>query len=143
MTCLPDVNVWLALTVAEHLHHRAAIAWYEQFSDDCIAWARITQMGFLRLLTNPRVMGKDALTGIKAWKLYDDWCQDPRVIWAAEPDDLDVCWRKATASGRSGPNFWTDAYLAAFASAAGFTLVTFDRSLAGAKHVAVQFLTPR
>ncbi len=143
MTCLPDVNVWLALTIAEHLLHRAAIAWYEQLSDDCIAWARITQMGFLRLLTNPKVMGKDALTAIEAWKLYDDWCQDPRVIWVVEPDDLDVSWRKSTASGRSGPNFWTDAYLAAFASAAGFTLVTFDRSLARAKHVAVQFLTPR
>jgi predicted nucleic acid-binding protein len=36
-------------------------------------------------------------------------------------------WRDATRHSPSGPNFWTDAYLAAFATAAGYTVVTFDR----------------
>jgi predicted nucleic acid-binding protein len=30
---------------------------------------------------------------------------------------------------RCSPKLWTDAYLAAFASVAGLTLVTFDRAL--------------
>jgi predicted nucleic acid-binding protein len=32
-------------------------------------------------------------------------------------------------------NWWTDTYLAAFAHAAGFTLVTFDAQLAARKNV--------
>jgi len=36
-----------------------------------------------------------------------------------------VGWRGLTTNGIVGHNFWTDAYLAAFAEAAGFTLVTF------------------
>src|ERR1035438_8689919 len=129
MTCLPDVNVWLALTVAEHAHHRAAVAWYEGRSFAQLTWVRVTQMGFLRLLTNSKVMGKDVLTAAAAWRICDRWSEDPRVIWSAEPPGLDVHWRNATHSDRSGANFWTDAYLAAFAVAAGFRLVTFGRGL--------------
>ena len=142
MTCLPDVHVWIALTIAEHIHHRAARAWYEQNPYDAIAWARITQMGFLRLLTNPKVMGRDALTSAGAWAIWDDWSRDPHVISVAEPYGMEDAWRGLTSSSRTGPNYWTDAYLAAFSLAAGFTLVTFDRSLARTKDVSVEFLKP-
>jgi predicted nucleic acid-binding protein len=52
MTYLPDVNVWLALTLASHAQHRAATAWLEEVADETLAFCRVTQMGFLRLLTN-------------------------------------------------------------------------------------------
>ena len=38
--------------------------------------------------------------------------------------------RQLMRSFRSGPNAWTDAYLGAFAKAAGLTLVTMDRGFA-------------
>lgn len=135
MTCLPDVNVWLALTVAEHVHHRAALGWYERSSRAQLTWVRVTQMGFLRLLTNPKVMGKDVLAAAAAWRIWNRWSEDPRVIWSVEPPSLDIHWRKATHSARTGANFWTDAYLCAFAAAAGFGLVTFDRGMARTKDI--------
>jgi predicted nucleic acid-binding protein len=46
MTCLPDVNVWLALTVAEHVHHAAATQWFETLEREQIAFCRVTQTGF-------------------------------------------------------------------------------------------------
>src|SRR5271157_4636857 len=111
MTCLPDVHVWVALTVAEHVHHRPAVHWHEQSAYDAMAWTRVTQMGFLRLLTNPKVMGKDVLTAARAWKVYDDWRRTSGVVWAAEPDHLDPGWRRASVAGQSERNIWTDAYL--------------------------------
>ncbi len=46
----------------------------------------------------------------------------------------------ALAIEKHGSNWWTDTYLAAFASAAGFTLVTFDAQLAARKNVSAHLL---
>jgi hypothetical protein len=127
MTCLPDVNVWVALAVAEHVHHRAAKAWFDAAQHDSISFCRVTQMGFLRLLTNPRVMAEDALTPARAWSALDGFYEDSRILFAAEPAGLEGAWRALTKPRPAGANYWTDAYLAAFASAAGHALVTFDR----------------
>ncbi|MGD0497217.1 MAG: TA system VapC family ribonuclease toxin [Bryobacteraceae bacterium] len=128
MTCLPDVNVWIALVVEQHIHHAAARRWFEEAQDDSLAFCRVTQTGFMSLLTNPRVMAEDALTPSRAWQLLDMFYEDSRILFAAEPPGLEASWRVLTKARVPGANFWTDAYLAAFASAAGHTLVTFDRS---------------
>jgi predicted nucleic acid-binding protein len=62
MTYLPDVNLWIAFRVAEHVGHKAAMEWMKAAGSDTIALCRVTQMGFLRLLTNSRVMAGDVLT---------------------------------------------------------------------------------
>ena len=56
MTYLPDVNVWIALAVSGQVHHRTASVWLEEAGDEIITFCRVTQLGFLRLLTNQRVM---------------------------------------------------------------------------------------
>jgi hypothetical protein len=128
MTCLPDVNVWVALAVAEHVHHKPAREWFETVLGDTLAFCRVTQMGLLRLLTNPRVMAGDALTAARAWDLLEAFYSDSRILFAAEPPGLECAWRAATRQRhRAGPNFWTGAYLAAFASTAGHQLVSFDQ----------------
>jgi uncharacterized protein len=127
MTCLPDINVWVALAVAEHVHHQVARRWFEASVHDMVAFCRVTQMGFLRLLTNPHVMAGDALTAGRAWNLLDAFCEDTRITFSPEPPGLEASWRAWTQQQRRGPNYWTDAYLGAFASTAGHTLVTFDR----------------
>jgi toxin-antitoxin system PIN domain toxin len=127
MTCLPDVNVWVALAVAEHIHHRAAKLWFDAVQSESIAFCRVTQMGLLRLLSNPRAMAEDALTPARAWRVMDAFCEDSRILYAAEPQGLEASWRVLTRPRAPGANFWTDAYLAAFASAGGYTLVTFDK----------------
>jgi len=140
MTFFPDVNVWLALAVAEHTHAARAQNWAEQASGDWLVLNRITQMGLLRLLTNPSVMGRDALTGADAWRVADGLLEHENVRLVKEPDGLERSWRDLTPPGRVGPNFWTDAYLAAFARATGFTLATFDRGFSKHRDTPVKIL---
>ena len=52
MTYLPDVNVWIALAADKHIHHSVARSWFTKVQDEKLAFCRITQLAFLRLLTN-------------------------------------------------------------------------------------------
>jgi len=126
MSYFPDVNIWVAIAAHGHSHHRLAKAWFDSIDEE-IVLSRITQMGFLRLLTNPKVMGDEVLPAEHAWRLLDRLLSDDRIVFAAEPPGLQAAWRLLTAKHQSGPNFWTDTYLAAFASAASLNLVTLDR----------------
>jgi predicted nucleic acid-binding protein len=87
-------------------------------------------------------MGADVLTAAKAWAINDDLCRDVRVILASEPPGLETVWREATKHLHSGPNFWTDAYLAAFAEAGDYTIVTCDRGFRRHRRVSVRLLAP-
>jgi uncharacterized protein len=127
---LADVNVWLALASAGHIHHASARDWFEDEQTASVAFCRVTQTGLLRLLTNSRVMGANVLTARLAWGVYDRFASDGRVVYAVEPPGLEAQWRKVTHSARGGPNFWTDAYLTGFSAMAEVTLVTFDKALA-------------
>lgn len=140
MTYLADVNVWLALAVVDHIHHAPAVDWFHEPGGHAINFCRITQKGFLRLLTNPRVMGGDVLTASQAWKEYDTLRNNSRIGFEDEPLALEDFWRAQTAGQHSGPNFWTDAYLAAFAAATGLTIVSFDRQFTRRKNVSVRLL---
>jgi uncharacterized protein len=63
---LLDVNVWLALTFDSHVHHPAAKTWFDGLADELCLFCRISQQGFLRLSTNPKVFGSHALTMAEA-----------------------------------------------------------------------------
>lgn len=140
MTYLPDVNVWIALAVAEHVHHAQATAWAEAAASDLVAFCRVTQMGFLRLLTNRQVMGGNELTAARAWSLLDSFYQDAGIVFLKEPAGLEAQWRALTKHSQAGSKVWTDAYLAAFAGAAEHTLVTFDAGFRRYKHARIQVL---
>jgi toxin-antitoxin system PIN domain toxin len=129
MTFLPDVNVWLALAVDGHPHHAAAKSWLDAHPSDALAFCRVTEMGLLRLLTNPKVMRSDALSPAAAWRVRDAFFADDRVTFLAEPPGFDALWRRVSASRQAAPNFWTDAYLLAFSRHAGIRLATFDRHI--------------
>jgi toxin-antitoxin system PIN domain toxin len=123
---LPDINVWLAFSVADHAHHsRARHYWYEE-SGDRLAFCRVTALGFLRLATNTAVMAGKPLTVLEAWQAYGDFRRLPEVVLATEPEDCEA-WLGEWAQGeRPTPRQWTDAYLAAFARSGGLRLVSFD-----------------
>jgi hypothetical protein len=140
MTYLADVNVWLAWTLYDHIHHTAALNWFLESAPDGIVFCRVTQMGFLRLLTNPKAMSDVPLKAAEAWRLFDDVIALDRVGFSEEPAGLEEGWRKAIPSYASGPNSWTDAYLGAFAKAAGFTVVTFDKAFAKRLGVSARLL---
>jgi hypothetical protein len=97
-------------------------------------------MGLLRLLTNRHVLRGDAFSPDRAWASYEKFMDDSRISRVEEPAGLDRHWRASTMQERQGSNWWTDTYLAAFADAAGFTLVTFDVQLASRRNVSTRLL---
>jgi|SRR5450432_4155195 toxin-antitoxin system PIN domain toxin len=129
MTFLPDVNVWLALASQRHVHAVRCSEWLDSEAPDGAVFCRVTQMGLLRLLANATVMGDDVLTSRGAWRAYRNILADERIGFAPEPMALEDHWRKLTSLDRPAPKLWTDAYLSAFARAAGLRLVTLDRAI--------------
>jgi uncharacterized protein len=123
---LVDVGVWLAAIWGRHVHQAVAAEWFGSETDD-IAFCRVTQMGLLRLLTNPAIMGDDAIDRSQAWRTYDQLWADERVLWADEPAELDAVWRAISARDDKSHKLWSDDYLAAFAQASDATLITLDR----------------
>jgi hypothetical protein len=128
MRYLVDVNVWVALSLPGHVHHAEARDWFgDPDMHSRLFFCRVTQHGFLRLLTNSKVMGSNVLSAAGAWRYYDLLMYDDRVGFASEPPELERMWRGITRQPHSRPNLWTDAYLLGFARAAGLGIVTFDR----------------
>jgi toxin-antitoxin system PIN domain toxin len=127
---LVDVGVWLAAVWGRHVHYPVASDWFNRQTDDLV-FCRVTQMGLLKLLSNPAIMGEDAVDRSQAWRLFDQVWADERVLWADEPDELDAVWRAISARDDKSHKLWTDDYLAAFAQAADLRLATLDRKLPG------------
>ena len=136
------MNVWLALASVGHIHHTTALEWFEESPGSRLHFCRVTQQALLRLLTNARVMGTNVLPASDAWALYDNLCADARAVFLPEPPALEELWRHTSLKQGASANFWTDAYLAAFAEAAHLTLVTFDQDLARRHGSRVRLLNP-
>ena len=128
----PDVNVWVALTCGRHVHHLIASDWLQSLDVDVrLSFCRVTQLGFLRLLTMDAVMGDEVCTQVEAWAVYDRLLKNDNITALEEPPDLDRRFRALTRSRQASPKAWGDAYLAAFAETSQITLVTFDRAFRG------------
>jgi toxin-antitoxin system PIN domain toxin len=130
----PDLNVWVGLSVSEHIQHGDSWRRFKELPGDCtLLFSRYTQLGLLRLLTNTAVMGDYTHTVQSGWTVYDRWLRDPRIQLHPEPRGVDSAFRQITASfaSETASKWIGDCYLLAFASEAGATLVTFDKALAG------------
>ena len=125
---IPDVNVWLAASWSRHTSHGVAREWMEDEQED-LAFCRVSQMAFLRLLTNPAIIREDALTRRRAWEVFDALIADPRIRMLAEPQGLEPLWVAFSKRDDRNHLLWTDDYLAAFAQASDAELVTFDKAL--------------
>jgi toxin-antitoxin system PIN domain toxin len=120
---LPDLNVWFALLVPEHPFHASALRYWSEAEDPVLV--RVTALGLLRLLTNPKAMDGKPLGVEEAWRVYRELREASGVPLAEEPPGLDGAL-EAFLPGLP-PRLWTDAYLAAFALTGGYRLVSFDR----------------
>lgn len=128
----PDVNVWLALSDRAHAHNDQAWTWLRNLpAATQLVLCRYTQLGLLRLLTNPAVMGPATLSVREAWAVNDRWIKDPRVAFHPEPLTLDASFREAATAlaARNSSGWIGDCYLLAHAKECGATLVTFDKAL--------------
>jgi uncharacterized protein len=128
---LCDSNVWLALALSKHVHQPIARSWFHGVvGREAVLFCRATQQTFLRLLTNPSVLapyGNRPLTNAEAWGAYEALLADDRIVLRAdEPAGLEPRWKLLATRDAASPKLWMDAYLAAFAIAAGCRLVTTD-----------------
>ncbi len=127
MPSLCDVSFLLPLCHGQHEHHAAA----KQYLDTVAARGelvvcRLSQLGLLRLLSNPSVMGSGACTTDQAWRVYDTMMADDRFAFQREPSGLEAKLRELTGGFPFSPKLWQDACLTAFAITGGLRLVTFD-----------------
>jgi toxin-antitoxin system PIN domain toxin len=130
MRRLVDTSVWLALALEFHEFHAITVEWLGGLtSNEAIVFCRSTQQSFLRLLTTSTVFGPHELpplTNRQSWATYELWAARDNVAFVEEPPGLDVQWRIFSTRTSSSPKIWMDSYLAAFAIAGGYQLVTLD-----------------
>ena len=135
MADLCDSNVWLALTLSEHVHQAPARAWLETAVEPrSVLFCRATQQSLLRLLTTAAVLapyGNPPLTNRQAWAVYQAFAADERVaLIEDEPVGFQAGWVRFAAADQASPKLWMDAYLAAFAQCSGLRMVTTDSAFA-------------
>lgn len=127
---LPDLNVWLALTVAEHPFHADAMAYWQSTValGNTLWFCRTTMLGLVRLLAQPKVMGAGVLTLPDAMQTYQKWRSLSCVASLPEPAEVDTSLTAllGTSAAPLPSRLWTDVWLAAMASSSGLRLVTFD-----------------
>ena len=130
VTDLPDVNVWLAFSIADHVHHERARRYWDTESAETVAFCRITALGFLRLSTNAKVMAGSPMTVTEAWLAYIALRRAPEIELVPEPSRCEILLEQIALDTDLPPRMWTDAYLAAFAISGGMRLVSFDADFA-------------
>lgn len=125
---LADISLMLPLVYEGHEHHKTADAWFEGAVRDQVIICRYVQQGLLRLLNNPASMAQDVFTTKECWRLWRKLLSDERIRFTpSEPAGLDPLFERYTIGRNYTPKLWMDAYLAAYAKAAGFCLATFDK----------------
>ncbi len=138
---LVDVNVVLPLLMPQHEAHAAAMAWLSGHSAGTVHFAWPTQLGVLRLLSQPRVMGPSALGPDRALQTWNDLVSaiGMQEIVSLPPEHAQYLSR--LVAGRAAtPNLWTDAWLAALALALDYEMVSFDKGFRSFRGVSLRLL---
>jgi toxin-antitoxin system PIN domain toxin len=123
---LLDLNLMAALFWPSHEHHVAAHNWFGRRRVDGWATCPLTQLGFVRLVSNP-AFSRDALSVHDALALLLKNLEHPdHVFWIADRDAASLTPMVPSLRGHQQV---TDAYLLALAHHHGGLVATFDRGL--------------
>jgi len=123
---LLDLNLLTALFWPSHEHHAVAHDWFDERRVDGWATCPMTQLGFVRLVSNP-AFSRDALSVRDALTLLlKNLAHPDQVFWSA---DRDAASLTPMAPSLRGHQQVTDAYLLALAHHHGGLVATFDRGL--------------
>lgn len=127
---LADGNLLVALTVVDHIHHDAALGWFER-TEPVLATCPITEGTLLRFLIREGRPALDAIAVLDALR-QQAWHR----FW---PDA--VPYESAYLIGVIGHRQVTDAYLVALARHHGGRVATLDKGLAALHGDEVHLLT--
>ena len=78
------------------------------------------------LFRSPDPYGNPPLTNREAWSVYEAFLADDRITFQAEPMGVESSWKELAVRSTASPKLWMDAYLAAFALAGRYSMVTTD-----------------
>jgi toxin-antitoxin system PIN domain toxin len=135
---LPDINIWVAYAVEAHPHHELVKTRWRTLEEADLFFCRVTQMGLLRILTQPKAMGISVLSAKGAWELWERLAREQQVEFVEEQEETGKCFREYSDGESFSFKRWTDAYLAAFARSGGMGVLTLDKgfkNFAGAEVV--------
>jgi len=128
---LPDVNVLFSLLWPRHEFYSAAQSWFADLGSTTWSSNALTQLGALRLLTNPALTQGTVSAAYALTVLTELTGHKGHEFW---PLDQGSLFRLESFAGRiRGHGQWTDALLLAHAIERHGVLVTFD---AGVKELA-------
>ena len=124
---LLDINILTALFWPTHEHHEAAHRWFGRRGSGPWATCPLTQLGFVRIVSNP-AFSPDALSPGEALDLLGQNLAHPdHQFWT---DGLEVPSAiKGMEARLHGHKQLTDAYLLVLANRRKGVLATFDRGL--------------
>ena len=127
MRVLFDVNMLVALSDPEHIHHSRAFAWWNDHQDEGWASCPLTQNGFVRVISGSRYGRPRSFADAMA-QLCGQIALPSHAFW---PDDVSLADAAVFDHGRLlGPNQITDVYLLALAVKNGGRLATLDHGIA-------------
>jgi toxin-antitoxin system PIN domain toxin len=129
LVALLDVNVLFALAWEKHLHHNSAHQWFTMQRVAGRATCPMTECGFVRLSSNPKVAYVETSPFEAARMLSQITSNAGHVFW---PDDLQLtdAIQAYNSVQLRGHLQVPDAYLLSLAIAHGGKLATFDRRAA-------------
>jgi len=128
---LLDTNVWIAAIFTAHPFHQPARQVLQQATPaDPAVFCRSTQQSFLRLASTPTLLkayGAEGLTNRDALLALGALQASAQVCEREEPPGLPVLWHRLASRDTASPKIWMDAYLGAFAIAAGLRMISLDQ----------------
>lgn len=124
---LLDANLLIALTHAAHVHHAEAHAWFGAVAQRGFATCAPTQLAFIRLSCNPKVVGNLVAPPQAMSMLAELGAHPAHAYWADAPEPLGVATLASPAL--VGHRQVTDAYLLALAVQRDQVLATLDRGM--------------
>lgn len=141
MSALVDVNVVLPLLMPQHRAHAAAREWLSGQSIRQVYWAWPTQLGVLRLLSQPKVMGAGTLAPERALQVWNELTDATRLQPVKEtPPALGQHLLRLVTGRSPTPNLWTDAWLAALAISLDLEMITFDQGFRSFERLKLKLL---
>ena len=124
---LLDANLLIALTHSAHIHHAEAHTWFSAHPKRHWATCALTQLAFVRLTSNPKVVGSEITPAEAMQALTTMAAQPTHEYWADAPEPLQLATLQSAAF--VGHRQVTDAYLLGLAALREQRLATLDRGL--------------
>lgn len=124
---LPDVNVLLALVWPRHQCHASAHAWFAKSGQNAWATNVLTQLGVLRLLTNPAIT-QGAVNAVTALGVLSEATTHPgHEFWPLDRET--PVGLKPFVARITGHQQWMGGVLLSQAMQRDGLLVTFDSGI--------------